>query len=137
MPTIHPLTDQLSVAGQIQVDDVPALSRQGFRSIINNRPDAEAADQPSSAAIEAAAQQAGLSYRHLPVTPGQLPDALAKSFSEALHDLPAPVLAFCRTGNRSSMLWALQAEGEADAILDTAQAAGYDLSALRPRLGRA
>lgn len=134
---IHPLSSQLSVTAQIDPADVAALAAQGFRSIINNRPDGEAADQPASATMAAAAKQAGLEYRHIPVVPGQLQDAQVQAFAAALIDMPVPVLAFCRTGTRSSTLWALQAPGTAAAILDTARAAGYDLSALRPRLGDA
>lgn len=133
---IHPLTDRLGVAAQIEVADVGALAARGVRSIINNRPDGEVDGQPTSAMIEAAARDAGLAYRYIPVVPGELPDALVATFATALDELPAPVLAYCRSGNRSSILWALQADGSADEILATARGAGYDLSALRPRLGR-
>ena len=59
-----------------------------------------------------------------------------RAFADALHELPAPVLAFCRTGMRSTTLWALQAAAAMTAIdiLDRAAAAGYDLSALGTRL---
>lgn len=133
---IHPLAAQLSVAAQIDVADIASLAAQGFRSIINNRPDGEAGGQPSNAALEKAAHQAGLQWRHIPVVPGQLQDAQVHAFTAALAELPAPVLAFCRSGTRSTTLWALQADGPADAILQAAHAAGYDLSPLRPRLGR-
>lgn len=132
---IHPLTDQLSVAAQIGLSDLADLAAQGFRSVINNRPDGEADGQPGSAILEAAARDAGLAYRYLPLVPGQLPDSLALAFATALAELPAPVLAFCRSGHRSSMLWALQDDGSVDDILATARDAGYDLSALRSRLG--
>lgn len=131
---IHPLVDQLSVAAQIDVADIATLAAQGFRSVINNRPDGEAEGQPASTWLEAAARQAGLVYRHIPVVSGQLSDAQVQAFADALDALPRPVLAFCRTGTRSTMLWALQAGGPADAILQIAQEAGYDLSALRSRL---
>lgn len=134
MTRMHKLTDSLSVAAQISVADLDTLAAQGFRSVINNRPDGEADDQPASADLQAAALKAGLAYLHIPVVSGDLQQARVAAFAEALTELPLPVLAFCRTGTRSSMLWALQAEGTPDAILDTALAAGYDLSALRPRL---
>ena len=136
MPTLHPLTDRLSVTAQIEVDDIAELATQGVRSIINNRPDGEADDQPSSAELQAAAQQAGLAYQYIPVTHGPLLANQVDAFAAALRDLPAPVLAFCRSGNRCSILWALQAEGTADAIIDAALGAGYDLSWLRPQLSR-
>jgi len=134
---LHPLSKDLSVTTQIAVADIAVLAAQGFRSIINNRPDGEEAGQTASATLAAAAKQAGLDYRHIPVVPGQLQDSQVTAFAAALADLPAPVLAFCRTGTRSSTLWALQATGSADNILETARAAGYDLSGLRPRLGDA
>ncbi|GGY30353.1 hypothetical protein GCM10008098_24800 [Rhodanobacter panaciterrae] len=131
---IHPLTDQLSVATQIDTDDIAALAAQGFRSIINNRPDGEIDGQPTGAELEAVARRAGLEYRHVPVISGQLQEAQVQAFAAALKELPEPVLAFCRTGTRSTTLWALQAEGPVDAILETARAAGYDLTAWRSRL---
>ncbi|MDE1894886.1 MAG: TIGR01244 family phosphatase [Xanthomonadaceae bacterium] len=134
---LQPLSSELSVTTQIAVADLAALAARGFRSVINNRPDGEEAGQPGSVALAQAASQAGLEYRHIPVVPGQLQDAQVAAFSAALAEMPAPTLAFCRTGTRSTMLWALQAKGSADAILATAGKAGYDLSALRPRLGDA
>jgi len=131
---IHPLVDQLSVAAQIDADDIATLAARGFRSVINNRPDGEAEGQPASALLEAAARQAGLAYRYIPVVSGQLSDAQVQAFADALDALPRPALAFCRTGTRSTMLWALQADDPADEILQIAQEAGYDLSALRSRL---
>lgn len=131
---LHPLTEQLSVAAQISPQDVAELAAAGFRSVVNNRPDGEAADQPRSEQIAAAAAAHGLAYRYLPVIPGQLTDERAAEFSKALRELPAPVLAFCRTGTRSTSMWALQADDDADRVLGIAHQAGYELEALRPRL---
>ncbi len=128
------LTAMLSVAGQIELADLAALVAQGFRSVINNRPDGEAPEQPASAVLATAAQRAGLHYRHIPVVSGQLQSAQVQAFAEALAALPGPVLAFCRSGTRSATLWALQSDAGAPAILQAALAAGYDLSALRPQL---
>ncbi|WP_426690588.1 TIGR01244 family sulfur transferase [Rhodanobacter ginsengiterrae] len=133
---IHPLVDQLSVAPQIEAADMPALAARGFRSIISNRPDNEEPGQPANRDLEQAAQQAGLAWRHIPVTSGQFTDEQVHGFARALQELPGPVLAFCRSGTRCSALWALQAEGSVDAILGTTRAAGYDLSMLRPLLER-
>ena len=135
---IKRLTDTLSVAPQISEGDLAALAAQGFRSVINNRPDGEAGDQPASAVLAAAAARAGLAYRDIPVISGQL-DAQVAAFGKALAELPAPVLAFCRTGTRSTTLWALDAvlaQPVAD-VVQTAAEAGYDLAALRPRLEQA
>ena len=110
------------------------LAAQGFRSIINNRPDGEADDQPSSSVMEAAVRRAALEYRYIPVVSGSISDSQAQDFAAALAELPGPILAFCRSGMRSTMLWALQADASADAIVQTARAAGYDLAALHVRL---
>jgi uncharacterized protein (TIGR01244 family) len=87
-------------------DAMAELARLGFKSVINNRPDFEhGPDQPASAAVEAAAVAAGLQYRHLPVDGGwQSPEQIAE-FARLLAELPAPVLAFCRSGARSTRLY--------------------------------
>ena len=133
---IHRLTEQLSVAAQISPEDMAELVSAGFRSVINNRPDGETDGQPSSAVLASAAASHGLAYRHLPVVSGQLSSQDAVDFSDALRSLPSPVLAFCRSGTRSCSLWVLQADGDADAVLDTARRAGYDLQSLRPKMPR-
>jgi uncharacterized protein (TIGR01244 family) len=81
-------------------------ARAGFRSVINNRPDFEhGPQQPTNAAIEAAAHAAGLEYRFLPVDGGyQSPEEIAE-FAQLLKDLPRPILAFCRSGARSTRLF--------------------------------
>ena len=81
-------------------------AKAGFKSIINNRPDFEhGPDQPTSAQIEAAARAAGLEYRHLPVDGGyQSPEQIA-AFARLLQELPRPILAFCRSGARSTRLY--------------------------------
>lgn len=104
---IKTLTPSLSVAGQIFVSDLPAIAQAGFKSVICNRPDGEGADQPSYSEIEQAAQQAGLRFRYLPVDSGKVTDAQAVAFGELLNTLPQPVLAYCRTGMRSTTLWTL------------------------------
>ena len=125
------LTEQLSVAPQIVAADMPAIVAQGFRSVVNNRPDDEEPGQPDNAALEAAAHAAGLEWRHIPVVSGKVNDDQVRSFSEALAQLPGPVLAFCRSGTRCSALWALSSDDTVDNILATTEAAGYDLSILR------
>ncbi len=106
LPPLRPLSAHVSAAPQLEPAAMALLAQAGFRSVINNRPDHEGgADQPTSAAIEAAALAAGLSYRHLPVAPGyQSPDEIAR-FRELIDALPKPILAFCRTGTRSGKLF--------------------------------
>ena len=100
------LSDDLAVSPQLAPSDLPEAAAAGFKSVINNRPDFEGGpDQPTNAAVEAAARAAGLSYAFLPVNPAvQTPDEVAR-FGELLDKLPKPVLAFCRTGTRSSKLY--------------------------------
>lgn len=134
--TIAQLTESLYVSPQITVQDVPTLKARGIRSIVNNRPDHEQADQPSAADLAAAAAAHGLLYRHIPVVAGKITDGEVRAFAAALEELPLPMLAFCRSGTRSTSLWALASAGESgvDAVLRAAADAGYDLAGLRPRL---
>ncbi len=106
LPPLQPLSAHVSAAPQLAPTTMALVAQAGFKSVINNRPDHEGgADQPTSAAIEAAALAAGLSYRHLPVAPGyQSPDEIAR-FRELIDALPKPILAFCRTGTRSGKLF--------------------------------
>lgn len=133
----RPLVDGLAVSPQIGVADVALLAQQGVRGIINNRPDGEAPDQPASADLAAAASAAGIAYRHVPFAGGAMDPGTVTDFAQALAELPRPVLAFCRSGTRSTTLWALAAahEGRAiDDILVRARAAGYNLAGLALRL---
>ncbi|MGQ7957852.1 TIGR01244 family sulfur transferase [Pseudomonas sp. SP16.1] len=136
MDSLKYLTPFIAVAGQLQPADMGALAAAGFRSVVNNRPDGEGEGQPSSAEIQAAAQASGLDYYHLPVVSGQLGDADVDAFGALLDQARGPLLAFCRTGTRSTSLWALSEAHHLDplALLATARDRGYDLSGLAPRL---
>ena len=103
---IRAITDTVSVAPQLTPAAMAEVARLGFKSVINNRPDFEhGPDQPANAAVEAAALVAGLQYRFLPVDAGwQSPEQIA-AFAELLKEMPAPVLAFCRSGARSTRLY--------------------------------
>jgi sulfide:quinone oxidoreductase len=126
----------LTVSPQISPADVGILASQGFRTIICNRPDGEADDQPVSAEIEAAAARHGLFFHYQPVVAGKLSDADADEFAVLLEQTEGPVLAFCRTGTRSISLWAMSEAHHLsiEAIIRTAAAQGYDLDSLRERL---
>ena len=130
------IDDSLSVGPQIQLADVPEIAAAGFRAIICNRPDAEGPDQPSHDEIAAAAAQAGLEFRYIPVTPGMVTDADADGFAAALRDLPGPVFAYCRTGTRSATLWSLAeaATRPLPEILGKTRAAGYDMNGVARRV---
>lgn len=99
------LSSQLSVRPQLLPYEVGELAAAGIKGIINNRPDNEAPGQPASAEIEAEARRHGLSYWHIPIKPGQATEADARAFADALRQANGPVVAFCRTGNRSTGLF--------------------------------
>ena len=106
VPPIQPIADDVCVAGQLEPQAMAWAAQKGFRSVINNRPDFEGGpDQPTNQSIEAAALAAGLAYAYLPVGPAyQSPEEIAR-FAQLLNSLPRPILAFCRTGNRSGKLY--------------------------------
>ena len=131
------IDDTTWVSGQIALGQVAALAQQGFTIIVNNRPDGEDPDQPTGAEIEAAARAAGIEYRHVPVASG-LSQAQVEAMSDALQGSDGKALAFCRSGTRSTYLWALarrSAGEEAENIARKAAAAGYDLTPILPYLG--
>jgi uncharacterized protein (TIGR01244 family) len=132
MADIRKVTDEFSVAPQITPQDVPAVARQGFVRLINNRPDGEAPGQPASTEMEAAARAAGLDYVFIPFVGRPTPEQ-ARAQAEAAESASGPVLAFCRSGTRSITAWSL---GQAEAgrrsrqeLLELGAGAGYDLSA--------
>lgn len=109
MPTSLPvraIAPDVFVAPQLDPAAMVEAARAGFRSVINNRPDFEhGPDQPTNADLEAAALAAGLTYRHLPVgSTNHSPDQIA-AFAALLDELPRPLLAFCRSGARSTRLY--------------------------------
>ena len=130
------LTPNISVAHQLTAQDLEQAAAAGFKTIINNRPDGEAPDQPRSDELAAAAQHLGLAYHHIPAVSGQITSEQVEAFRTALGGAAKPALAFCRTGKRSTTLWALAASDRlsANEILQTTAEAGYDLEALRPQL---
>jgi uncharacterized protein (TIGR01244 family) len=131
-----PLDDKVLVSGQIPLDAMSAIAAAGVTMIVNNRPDHEEPGQPLSAEMEVAAQSAGLDYRHIPVA-GGMPEAAIQAMSDALQQSEGKVLAFCKSGTRSTWLWAL-AEArlgrDGDELIRKAAAAGYDIEPLRAYL---
>lgn len=128
------LDENILVAPQVAPADLAEARSRGVTMVINNRPDGEAPDQPTSAEMEAAARAAGLDYVAIPVTAGGFSLPQVEAMGEALATSGGDVLAFCRSGTRSTLLWALaQARGGADpdAIAAKARAAGYDVSPVR------
>lgn len=127
------LTDDVSVGAQITPDEVKELKDLGFRSILSNRPDGEEFGQPDFSQIEAAAEEQGLETRHVPAVSGALSEEVAREFARAVEEMPKPVYAHCRSGTRSTMLWAIGEAGKrsADEIIRIAGEAGTDLSGAR------
>lgn len=127
---LRKVTPDFSVADQIAVADLAAIAAAGFRTVICNRPDREAADQPSAAAIGTEARRLGLAFHDIPVISGRMTGDNVTAFAAALAAAEAPVLAYCRSGTRSITLWSLSQSGKRPAaeIVGLAAAAGYDMS---------
>ncbi len=130
------LDANLSASPQLTPDDVAVAAAQGFRTIIDNRPDGEEPGQPSAATIEAAAREHGLAFVHIPVVSGQVSDGDVDAMALVFAEQPGPALGYCRTGTRVATLWALAQSGKVDpdTLVNTARDAGYDIEKLRPRL---
>ena len=133
MTDFRKVTDDFSVAPQIELSDVARAKAEGFVLLINNRPDGEAPGQPTSDEFEAAAEAAGLAYAHIPVRGGPTQDQ-AEAERSLLAETDGPALAWCRSGTRSIVTWSI---GEALAgtrsrqdLIQLAAGAGYDLSAV-------
>src|ERR1700710_188022 len=103
---IRRLSETVFVSGQIRTDDVAILAASGVTLIVNNRPDGEEPDQPPGAEIETAARATGLDYVHIPIADA-FPDERVAAMGEALADAQGKALLFCKSGTRSTWLWAL------------------------------
>lgn len=123
----------LSVSPQIYPAHLEKIAALGFKTIINNRPDRETDDQPLAQELSAEAAKHGMVFINQPVIPGQVTKSDAENFANELKRVKGPVLAFCRTGTRCTMLWALNEARhmDADVILSFASSIGYDLKAHR------
>lgn len=133
---IRRLTDSYAVSPQITPEDVPAIAAAGFVRIICNRPDGEIPPELSAARLRAAAEAAGLGFVENPISPGSFGAQTLAVQSDA-QKAAGPVLAYCASGNRSSIAWALGQAGRvpADQLIATAARAGYNLEPYRDRLG--
>jgi len=130
MTRLIPLDPDTFVAGQIEPADMADIAAAGVGLVINNRPDREEPGQPLGEDIRAAAEAAGLAYRAVPVA-GGLTAQQVEAMAEALDEAEGKVLAFCRSGTRSTYLWALARSrrgADADTLVGQAATAGYDLT---------
>ncbi|MGB0734183.1 MAG: TIGR01244 family sulfur transferase, partial [Pontibacterium sp.] len=133
---IKELSNDLSVTSQVTHGDITQAAEKGIKTVICNRPDNEAEDQPTASELQALSESLGMKFYYLPVIPGQITDGDIKDFQQLLNQVEAPILAYCRTGTRSASLWALSQVNTygKDSVLAAASAAGYDLSNLSARL---
>jgi uncharacterized protein (TIGR01244 family) len=131
------VTPDFAVAGQLDLADLARAAADGFKVVINNRPDGEAPGQPTDAEMKAAAEAAGLSFQSLPYA-GRTPPGIVAETAALLDETKGPVLAYCRTGTRSIMAWglaqALSGAKRPDEIIALAAKAGYDLEGARGAL---
>lgn len=134
MSQFRSLSDRVLASPQITPAEVAEAAALGVKLIVNNRPDGEEDGQPTGAEIEAAAHAAGIAYRAIPVSGGGFAEPQVRAMAEALASTDGPVLAYCRSGTRSTLLWSLvqASAGRApDDIAAAARAAGYDISPVR------
>ena len=124
------LDEKTLVSGQIHPDEVPKLKELGVTLIVNNRPDNEDAGQPEGDEIEAAANAAGIAYRHVPIARGMGPSDV-EAMREAIHSAgEGKLFAFCRSGNRSALAWAIAKSEDGvsrEELNRKASQAGFDL----------
>ena len=134
----HPLAPGIAISEQLQPDAMALASRQ-FNTVIDMRPDGEAAGQPGSDQMARAAGRQRLQFAYVPVSHGDIPDAVVDRLSEAIASRPGPVLLYCRSGRRAARSWSLLEASrpgglDADAILAAVKASGQDASDLRARI---
>jgi len=129
---MHRQLDDNTLVGrrQISPEDVPTLKELGVTMIVNNRPDGEDVGQPESDDIEAAAKALGIDYRHVPIARGLGPSDI-EAMREAMHSVgEGKLFAFCRTGNRSTLAWAVARSEDGvprEELNRQANEAGFDL----------
>jgi len=128
------VTDSFLASPQISIEDVAEAAGQGVKLIINNRPDEEYPNQPSGGAIAAAARDAGLDYVAIPVTHAGFSIPQVEAMRSALDANDGKTLAFCRSGTRSTLLWALAEAHDGrdpETVANEAAGAGYDVAPIR------
>lgn len=133
---IRPLTPGYAVSPQIEPADLPAIRAAGYTTVIDNRPDGEIPPHLHSAAMQAAAEAQGLTFVANPVIGGALTPANVAAQGAAIAAATGPVFAYCASGNRSSIVWALSQAGTLpdDDLVGIPARFGYQLDHLRPQL---
>lgn len=133
---IRQITDSYAVAPQLEPTDFAALAEAGFTTVICNRPDAEVPAPLQAAAMQAAAEASGLAFIFNPITHGALNETMVEEQADAIEAAEGKTIAYCASGTRSTIIWALGQAGEmaTEDILATAARAGYALDFLRPTI---
>ena len=131
---LRQLDDRILVSGQVRPGDIAGLAAQGVRMLINNRPDGEEPGQLPAAEAQAEAERLGLTYIHIPVTSSSIAPGDVAAMQQALATAPKPVVMHCRSGTRSTLLWAagevLAGRRDAGALVAEAAAKGFQIASL-------
>lgn len=137
MSDFRHLTETVLASPQIGVAEIADAKAMGVTLVINNRPEGEADDQTPGSEIEAAARAAGLDYCAIPITHSGFSEPQVAAMADALAGADGKVLAYCRSGTRSTLLWALARASRGDdpeQLAETAAGAGYDVAPIRPAM---
>ncbi|MEL6548914.1 MAG: TIGR01244 family sulfur transferase [Pseudomonadota bacterium] len=133
---IRTITPDYAVTPQIEPDDIPAIKEAGFTTVICNRPDGEVPMELHGEVLKAAVEAAGLTFVDNPLVHAELSMGHVERQAAAQKEAAGPVLAYCASGTRSSILWSLSQAGQmtTEDILAATTKAGYELSHLQPQL---
>lgn len=130
------IAEGFAVSPQLTKGDILSLALAGYKTIINNRPDAEEAGQMTAAEAQKIAEENCMNYIHIPVKMSELTTETVEKFSKALQENPSPILAHCKSGTRSCVLWTMATAKEnimsLEELMDCAARGGYDLTRMRP-----
>ncbi len=132
------IEEGFNVFPQLSHGIVADLAANGFKTIINNRPDGERGNYPTNVDMEALAKQHGMQYFFVPVNPMALSMETVQAFADAMEKAEGPIASYCASGRRSAMMWALvkAPTKSADEIISACAAQGHDLSQMRPMLSQ-
>lgn len=137
MARFRKLSDDFYASPQVTPGEMSEAAAMGIALVVNNRPDGEAPDQPPGADIEAAARAAGMDYLAIPVGSAGFSEPQVERLQQAMAGASGPVLGFCRSGTRSTLLWSLaraRSGEDPESIADAAAAVGYDVAPVRPAM---
>lgn len=137
MARFRKLSDDFYASPQVTPGEMSEAAAMGIALVVNNRPDGEAPDQPQGADIEAAARAAGMDYLAIPVGSAGFSEPQVERLQQAMAGASGPVLGFCRSGTRSTLLWSLsraRSGEDPESIADAAAAVGYDVAPVRPAM---